>query len=60
MFEPEVFRKHMFCIEDSTCDIVGSFRRPPQSFGARGIVSPPFITPLVSWLQKGFLAVVMR
>jgi len=28
MFEPEVFRKQMYCIEESTCDIVGTFRRP--------------------------------
>jgi len=28
MFEPEVFRKQMYCIEESTCDIVGPFRRP--------------------------------
>ena len=28
MFEFEVFRKQMHCIEESTCDIVGAFRRP--------------------------------
>jgi len=28
MLEPEVFRKQMHCIEESTCDIVGTFRRP--------------------------------
>jgi len=28
MFKPEVFRKQMCCIEESTCDIVGIFRRP--------------------------------
>jgi len=28
MFEPEVFREHMYCIEESTCDIVGPFQRP--------------------------------
>jgi len=33
MFETEVFRKHMYCIEESTCDIVGPFRRPTQWFG---------------------------
>ena len=36
MFELEVLRKQMYCIEESTCDIVGTFRRPLQSFGARG------------------------
>jgi len=34
MFEPDVFRKQMFCIEASTGDIVGTFRRPPKLFGA--------------------------
>jgi len=32
-FEPDVFRKQMHCIEESTCDIVGTFR-------ALGIVRP--------------------
>jgi len=51
MFEPKVFRKQMYCIEESTCDIVGPFRRPhvnsapPCWFSARGIV-PPLIKPL--------------
>jgi len=30
MFETEVFWKQMHCIEESTCDTVGTFRRPPQ------------------------------
>jgi len=55
MFEPEVIRKHMHCIEESTCDIVVTFRRPPQSFAAprsdsvaEGLcpLCPPFVTPL--------------
>ena len=40
MFEPEVFRKQMCCVDERTCDIVGTFRGPPQWFGARGIVLP--------------------
>ena len=28
MFEPEFFRKQMYCIEESTCDIAGTFPRP--------------------------------
>jgi len=28
MFEPEVFRKQIYCIEESTCDIVGTFQHP--------------------------------
>jgi len=27
IFETEVFRKQMYCIEESTCNIVGTFRR---------------------------------
>jgi len=48
MFEPEVFRKQMHCIVESICDIVGTFRRPPQWFGARTIVPALFrlVTPL--------------
>ena len=30
MFEPEVFREQIYCIEESTCDIVGTFRRPSK------------------------------
>jgi len=33
MFEPELFRKQMCHIEESTCDIVGTFRGHPQSLG---------------------------
>jgi len=45
--KPYVFRGQMYCIEESTCDIVGTFRHP-QLFGARCIVSrfPPLATPL--------------
>jgi len=28
MFELEIFRKQMHCVEESTCDIFGIFRRP--------------------------------
>jgi len=28
MFEPEIFRKQMHCIEETTCDIVGTFWCP--------------------------------
>jgi len=54
MFEPEVFRKQMYCIEVCTCDIVGIFWRPrsisapPEWFGAQVIAPPfPFVTPLL-------------
>jgi len=39
MFEPEVFRKQMYCIEESTCNIVGTFRRP-RSDSAPGELCP--------------------
>jgi len=29
IFEPEVFQKPMYCIGESTCDIVGFFGAPP-------------------------------
>jgi len=34
MFEPEVLRKEIYCPEESTCEIVGNFRRSQQTFGA--------------------------
>jgi len=54
MFDPEVLRKQMHCIVESTCDIVWTFQRPSQSCGAPimirrpGNCSPlsPFLTPM--------------
>ena len=52
MFQPEVFQKQMYCIEESLCDIVEIFRRLPQLYpcpqSARGITPPcpSLITPL--------------
>jgi len=39
----------MYCIEESICDIVGTFRRPPQWFSTRRIVTPlpPSLRPFV-------------
>jgi len=55
MFEPEVFRKQMYGIEESTCDIVGIFRRPSQSFCASrsdstpgGLCLPPRYAPVAT------------
>jgi len=50
MFEPEVFRKQMYCIEESICVIVGTFRRPPQWFVApivirRSGICAPLVPP---------------
>jgi len=52
MFEPGLFLKQMYSIEESTCDIVGTFRRPPQSFGtpARVIRHPGNCPPLITSL----------
>jgi len=38
MFEPEVFRKQMHCVKEKNCDNVGTFRRPPQSFGPPTVI----------------------
>ena len=45
MLEPEVFRKQMHCIEECTCDIVGTFRRPIM-FRHPGNCAPPSLRPL--------------
>jgi len=34
MFEPEIFRNQMYCMEESTCDNVGTFRRPRSDSAA--------------------------
>jgi len=39
MFELEVFRKQMYCIE-VLATLLGLFRRPRQGFDARGIMLP--------------------
>jgi len=44
VFEPEVFRKQMYCIEESACDIVGTFGAPIV------IRRPGNFTPLVSFV----------
>jgi len=41
MFEPEFYRKQIYCIEESTCDIVGTFRCSQQSFGAPAVIRRP-------------------
>jgi len=62
MFEPVVFRKQIYCIEESTCDIVGTFGRPcspsvppaeirlPCSDSPSGELCPlaPPVTPLLA------------
>jgi len=48
MFVPEVFRKQMHCVEESACNIVRTFRRPPQSF----------VSPIMIWLLGNFASLV--
>jgi len=46
-FEPEVFRKQTYCIEESVCDIFETFRGPMQWFGApRSDSAPGELCPL--------------
>jgi len=40
MFKPEVFWKRMYCIEESTCNIVGTFRRPENCAPLCPLVTP--------------------
>jgi len=52
MFEPEIFRNHMYCMEEILVTLLGLFgafaviRRPPQRLSARGIVPP--LPPVVT------------
>ena len=55
MFEPEVFRRQIYCIEESICDIVDTFVapaviRPWEWFGAWGI-APPVPPSFRPWLR---------
>jgi len=64
MFKPKVFRKQIYCIEESICDIVRTFRRPgncasfapPASMGV-GIIFPgggqPNNSGYFQWVAKG-------
>ena len=47
MVESEFFRRQIYCIEESTCDIVGTFRRLQQWFSApKGNWRPKNCAPL--------------
>jgi len=41
MFEREVFRKQMYSIEESTCDIGGRFGAPRSHSAPRSDLAPP-------------------
>jgi len=62
MFEIEIFRKQMHCIEESTCDMVGTFLRPPQCFGAPIVtLRPENCAPLAPFnMQLRWLAFFTR
>jgi len=45
MFEPELFRKQIYCIEESACDIFGTFWRS-------GNCTPPLPTPRYALYQR--------
>ena len=67
ILEPEVFRKQMCCIEESTGDIAGIFRRPPRSdFAPHSDLAPgklcaPLVAPLtVQYLVETFLSNLRR
>jgi len=61
MFEPEVFRKQMYCFGESTCDIVVTFRRP-RSDSAPGELFPlsPLVTPLRASLHHSTLCNICK
>ena len=53
-FEPELFQTQVYCTEESTCDILGTFRHPPQWFGARGVAPiPPLLRPCPGTPERG-------
>jgi len=61
IFEPELFRKQIHCIEESTCDIFGTCRRPRSDSGPHIDSAPgelrspsPLITPLASAQLRKF------
>jgi len=45
MFEPEAFRKDVYCIEKSTCEIVGTLRSHRQTFEAPAVIRHPHNDP---------------
>jgi len=52
MFESEVFRKEIYCIEESTFEIVRTFRRSQQTFGASAVIRcPRRYAPVITSMQ---------
>ena len=54
MFEPELFLKQICCIKESTCDTVGTFRRPPAVI-RRPRNSGPLPPSLRPWVPLGYV-----
>ena len=59
MFEFEVVRKLTYCIEESTCAIIGTFRPhrshstpPTRSDSAPGELCPPCYAPGAEWRRR--------
>jgi len=47
MLESEIFRKQMYCIDESACDIVGTFPRPRSDLAPGKLCFPfPLVAPL--------------
>jgi len=49
MFETEVFREQMYCIEESICDIVGTFSAPPAVIRRPGNCATPRYDPVLTF-----------
>jgi len=50
MFESELFRKKIYCIAESTCNIVGIIGVPHSDLATEELHPtpyPPFVTPLL-------------
>ena len=51
----DIFQKQIYCIEESTCDIVGTFRCLLQSFGDHRIHPLcPLITPCLNMIAQKY------
>ena len=68
-FEPEVFQKQIYCIEESSCQIVGTFRRPHSNSSPEELCPPcPLLRPCPAVVKynshiikyENFLAYFMR
>jgi len=52
MFEPEFLRKQMYCIEESTCDIAGTFRRPHSDSAPEELCPPRYAPVYIDFLLR--------